>query len=52
MSNLQCNLVYDLADNWIVSADLAKQLLSGGATVLDARQPVLKWFAVSHQLFP
>src|SRR4028118_1520634 len=44
MSNLLCNLVYNLADNWIVSADLAKQLLSGGATLLDARQPVLKWF--------
>jgi len=40
MSNLLCNL----ADNWIVSADLAKQLLSGGATLLDARQPILKWF--------
>jgi thiosulfate/3-mercaptopyruvate sulfurtransferase len=44
MSNLLCNLVYNLADNWIVSADLAKQLLSGGATLLDARQPILKWF--------
>ena len=39
MSNLLCNL----ADNWIVSADLAKQLLSGGATLIDARQPMLKW---------
>ena len=34
----------NLSDNWIVSADLAKQLLSGGATLLDARQPILKWF--------
>ena len=40
MSNLLCNLT----DNWIVSADLAKQLLSEGATLLDARQPILKWF--------
>jgi len=40
MSNLLCNL----ADNWIVSADFAKQLLSGGATLLDARQPILRWF--------
>ncbi|MCC3407121.1 MAG: sulfurtransferase [Microcoleus sp. PH2017_10_PVI_O_A] len=40
MSNLLCNL----ADNWIVSADLAKELLSGGATLLDARAPILKWF--------
>lgn len=34
----------NLADNWIVSADVAKELLSGGATLLDARQPMLKWF--------
>ncbi|MEG4583333.1 rhodanese-like domain-containing protein [Microcoleus sp. MON1_C5] len=36
--------MYNLADNWIVSPDLAKQLLSGGATLLDARAPILKWF--------
>ena len=40
MSNLVCNL----ADNWIISAHLAKELLSGGATLLDAREPILKWF--------
>jgi thiosulfate/3-mercaptopyruvate sulfurtransferase len=34
----------NLADNWIVSADIAKELLSRGATLLDARQPILKWF--------
>jgi thiosulfate/3-mercaptopyruvate sulfurtransferase len=44
MSNLLGNLGYNLADNWIVSADLAKQLLEQGATLLDARQPILKWF--------
>lgn len=38
------NLLGNLADNWIISADLAKQLLSGGATLLDARAPILKWF--------
>ncbi len=38
------NLLGDLANNWIVNADLAKQLLSGGATLLDARAPILKWF--------
>ncbi len=40
MSNLLCNLT----DNWIVSADVAKELLSRGATFLDAREPMLKWF--------
>ncbi|MEG4282109.1 rhodanese-like domain-containing protein [Microcoleus sp. A006_D1] len=40
MSNLLCNL----PDNWIVSADVAKELLSEGATLLDARQRILKWF--------
>ena len=34
----------NLADNWRVSADLAKQLLEQGATLLDAREPILKWF--------
>jgi len=34
----------NLADNWIVSADVAKELISGGATLLDAREPILKWF--------
>lgn len=34
----------NLSDNWIVGADLAKQLLEKGATLLDARQPILKWF--------
>ncbi len=36
--------MYDLAEKWIVSADFAKQLLLGGATLLDAREPILKWF--------
>lgn len=40
MSNLLCNL----SDNWIVGADLAKQLLEKKATLLDAREPILKWF--------
>ena len=40
MSNLLCNL----ANNWIVNADLGKQLLEQEATLLDARAPILKWF--------
>ncbi|NQE36635.1 sulfurtransferase [Microcoleus asticus] len=40
MSNLLCNL----ANNWIVNADLGKQLLEQKATLLDARVPILKWF--------
>jgi thiosulfate/3-mercaptopyruvate sulfurtransferase len=38
------NLLGNLADNWIISADLAKQLLQQEATLLDARAPILKWF--------
>ncbi|MEG4346904.1 rhodanese-like domain-containing protein [Microcoleus sp. A003_D6] len=38
------NLLGNLANNWIVNADLAKQLLEEGATLLDARAPILKWF--------
>lgn len=34
----------NLSDNWIVGVDLAKQLLERGATLLDAREPILKWF--------
>ncbi len=36
--------MFNLFDNWIVSADLAKQLLEQGATLVDAREPILKWF--------
>jgi Leucine-rich repeat (LRR) protein len=42
----------NLAEKWIVSAGLAKQLLSGGATLLDARLPVLKWFGRLPQAVP
>ncbi|MEG4089322.1 rhodanese-like domain-containing protein [Microcoleus sp. Pol12B4] len=38
------NLLGNLANNWIVNADLAKQLLEQEATLLDARAPILKWF--------
>lgn len=38
------NLLGNLANNWIVNADLAKQLLEQGSTLLDARAPILKWF--------
>ncbi|MEG4533841.1 rhodanese-like domain-containing protein [Microcoleus sp. D2_18a_D3] len=38
------NLVGNLANNWIVNADLAKQWLEQEATLLDARAPILKWF--------
>ena len=36
--------MFDFSKNWIVNADLAKELLEQGATLLDARAPVLKWF--------
>jgi thiosulfate/3-mercaptopyruvate sulfurtransferase len=36
--------MFNLFYNWIVSADLAKQLLEQGATLVDAREPILKWF--------
>jgi thiosulfate/3-mercaptopyruvate sulfurtransferase len=36
--------LFNLFYNWIVSADLAKQLLEQGATLVDAREPILKWF--------
>lgn len=36
--------MFNLSDNWILNADLAKQLLEQGATLLDARAPILKWF--------
>ncbi|AFZ05456.1 Rhodanese-like protein [Oscillatoria nigro-viridis PCC 7112] len=38
------NLLGNLANNWIVNADLAKQLLEQEATLLDARAPILKLF--------
>ncbi|MBD1810971.1 rhodanese-like domain-containing protein [Microcoleus vaginatus DQ-U2] len=38
------NLLGILANNWIVNADLAKQLLEQEATLLDARAPILKLF--------
>ncbi|UNU22971.1 sulfurtransferase [Microcoleus vaginatus] len=44
MSNLLCNLVYNLANNWIINADVAKQVLQQEATLLDARAPILKCF--------
>ncbi|MBE9186352.1 sulfurtransferase [Microcoleus sp. LEGE 07076] len=46
------NLAGNLSDNWIVSADLAKELLLGKATLLDARQPVLKWFCRLRPAIP
>ncbi len=42
----------DLAENWIVSADFAKQLLLEGATLLDARELILKWFCRLPQAIP
>lgn len=36
--------MFDFSKNWIVNADLAKEFLEQGATLLDARAPVLKWF--------
>lgn len=38
------NLLGNLANNWIVNADLAKQLLEQEATLLDARAAILRWF--------
>ncbi|MEG3845469.1 rhodanese-like domain-containing protein [Microcoleus sp. herbarium19] len=38
--------------NWIVNADLAKELLEQGATLLDARAPVLKWFCPLQKAVP
>ncbi|MEG4988079.1 rhodanese-like domain-containing protein [Microcoleus sp. BR0-C5] len=38
------NLLGNLANNWIVNADLAKQFLEQEATLLDARAHILKWF--------
>ncbi|MEG4029162.1 MULTISPECIES: rhodanese-like domain-containing protein [unclassified Microcoleus] len=37
------NLLGNFTNNWIVNADLAKQLLEQEATLLDARVPILKW---------
>ncbi|MEG4023889.1 rhodanese-like domain-containing protein [Microcoleus sp. S13C4] len=38
------NFLGNLANNWIVNADLAKKWLEQEATLLDARTPILKWF--------
>ncbi|MEG4067164.1 rhodanese-like domain-containing protein [Microcoleus sp. Pol11C2] len=46
------NLLGNLANNWIVNADLAKQLLEQEATLLDARAPILKWFCLLPPAIP
>lgn len=36
--------MFKFSENWIINADLAKELLEQGANLLDARAPILTWF--------
>lgn len=52
MANISQQIMFNFSKNWIINADLAKELLEQGANLLDARAPILKWFCPLQKAVP